>query len=322
MRRFFAFAVSVLAFAVGPSVAQVYPDRPVRLVTPYGSGGATDILARTLGQELSKLWGQNVIVENRPGASGAMGTEFVARSEPNGYTLQLGTLTTHILNPILRPVKYDGLKDFVPVATLASSPYLLAVHPSLNVRTVDELIALAKANPGKLNYSSSGVGTANHLAAELFGAMAGIQITHVPYKGGTESVLALMRNDVQMLFDPLPSTILAQAAHGRVVPLATTGAQRSMAAPDLPTIAESGLRSFEVKSWFGILAPAGTPAPIVGQLARDIPAVMSDEKVIVRLKDLGTEPLDLRKEAFARMMQQDHETWTRVVRERAIAVGN
>lgn len=305
-----------------PLAAQDYPNRPVRLITPYGSGGATDILARTLAHKLGEGWGQSVVVENRPGASGTMGSEFVARSAPDGYTLQLGTVTTHVLNQILRPTRYDGLKDFVPLATLASSPFLLAVHPSLKVGSVSDLIAYAKANPGKLSFSSSGVGTSNHLAGELFKAMAGIDIVHVPYKGGTESVLALIRNDVQMLFDPLPSTIIAQAAEGRVIALATTGMKRSAAVPELPTVAEAGLPGYDVTAWFGIFAPAHTPASVVNKIADAIVKASAAPDVLGRLKELGTEPLAIKTTEFQRMMQRDHERWSNLIRERNITSGN
>lgn len=310
-------------FLASPTAsAQDYPSRPVKLVTPYGAGGATDILARTLAQKLGEAWGQSVVVENRPGASGVMGTEYVARATPDGYTLQLGTVTTHVLNPILRPVKWDGLKDFAPLATLASSPFLMAVHPSLNVRTVPEFVAYAKANPGKLSYGSSGVGTSNHLAGELLKSVAGIDIVHVPYKGGSESVLALIRNDVQLLFDPLPSTIIAQAAEGRVVALATTGSKRSAAVPDLPTVAEAGVPGFEVTAWFGIFAPAQTPAPVADKISDAIVRAYAAPEVLARLKELGTEPLSIKTGAFAAMMRRDHETWSRLIRERDIKIGN
>ena len=317
-----AFA-SVLLSMPALAAAQDFPTRPVKLVTPYASGGATDILARTLAQKLSELWGQQVLVENKPGASGVLGTEFVKTSPPDGYTVQLGTLTTHVLNPILLPTaKYDGLKDFAPLATMANSPFVLVVTPKINVRNTAELIALMKAQPGKLNFGSSGIGTSNHLAGELFKAMAGADMVHVPYKGGTGSLLGLLQNEIQVQFDPLPSTAIAQVKQGALVALATTGKRRSRALPELPTVAESGLPGYEAGAWYGFFVPAATPRAVTQKLSADIVRAVDSPDVQAKLGELGAEPLTLSSPAFVELIQRDRDVWAKLIRERGIKVGN
>lgn len=320
IRPLVAFALLAASAVAG---AQDFPNRPVKLVTPYASGGATDILARTLAQKLAELWGQQVLVENKPGASGVLGTEFVRTSAPDGYTVQLGTITTHVLNPILLPTaKYDGLKDFAPLATMANSPFVLVVTPKINVRNTAELIALMKAQPGKLNFGSSGIGTSNHLAGELFKAMAGADMVHVPYKGGTGSLLGLLQNEIQVQFDPLPSTAIAQVKSGALVALATTGKRRSRALPELPTVAESGLPGYEAGAWYGFFVPAATPRAVTQKLSADIVRAVDSADVQAKLGELGAEPLTLSSPAFVELIQRDRDVWTKLIRERGIKVGN
>ena len=305
------------------AAAQDYPSRPVKLVSPYASGGANDILARALAQKLSDLWNAQVLVENKPGASGILGTDFVRSAAPDGYTLELGTITTHVLNPILLPTaKYDGLKDFTPLAAIANSPFLLVVTPKINVKTTAELIALMKAQPGKLNFGSSGIGTSNHLAGELFKAMAGVDMVHVPYKGGTGSLMGLLQNEIQVQFDPLPSTAVAQVKQGALVALATTGKRRSRALPDLPTVAESGLPGYEAGAWYGVFAPAGLPRPVAQKISADVLRAVETSDAQAKLGELGAESLALGAPAFAEMIQRDRDVWTKLVRDRGIKIGN
>src|SRR5258706_3340532 len=284
--------------------AQSYPSRPVKIVTPYAPGGASDILARTLAQKLSELWGQSAVVENKPGGNGVIGTEFVARAAPDGYTLELGTITTHVLVPILvSTLNYDPVRDFTPVALIANSPFVLVVNPATKVTSVAELIAAARAQPGKLNFGSSGLGTSNHLAGELFKVLAPADIVHVPYKGGTQSLGSLLQNETQILFDPLPSTALAQARAGKLTALATTGAKRSPAAPDLPTVAESGVPGFEAGAWYGIYAPAKLDPAIATKLGADINRAMAAPEVHDKLGSLGSEPVIATTDGLVALMR-------------------
>lgn len=310
-------AIAILALAFVSASAQDYPNRPVKIVTGYAPGGASDILARTVAQKLSGFWSRSVVVENRPGANGFVGTQYVMSSPPDGYTLQIGTSTTHVLNPITLPeAKFDPIKDFAPVTPIAIAPYLLLVHPSLKVKTTSELIALAKAQPGKLNYGSSG--TTIILATELFKAMAGIDMVHIPYKGGGPALQAVLANEVQVVFDPLPSAAFGHVKQGTLVLLATSGAKRSKVAPNVPTVAESGLPGFEVSSWYGVFAPAGTPKSIVDRLNADVARATELPDVQTTLTELGAEPFSLTPEAFAQLIRRDRDTWAKLMRERNI----
>src|SRR5438034_5972010 len=255
-----ALAAALLVVAAPVALGQVaYPTKPVRLVVPFPAGGTTDLLARAAAQKLSEAWGQQVIVDNRPGAAGNIGAELVAKAAPDGYTLLMGTVGTHAINASLyAKMPYDHVKDFAPVILVAGVPNVLVVNPSLPVHSVQELIAYAKANPGKLNFASSGSGTSIHLSGELFKVMTGVQMTHVPYKGSAPALQDLLGGQVQLMFDNLPPS-LPQIKAGRLRALAVTSATRAPALPDVPTVAEAGLPGFEASSWFGVLAPAGTP---------------------------------------------------------------
>jgi tripartite-type tricarboxylate transporter receptor subunit TctC len=301
------------------ATAQEYPNRPVKIVTAYAPGGASDILARTVAVKLSDAWGKQVLVENRPGGSGVVGTEFVKGAPPDGYTLQIGTTTTHVINPITLPTaKFDPLKDFAPISPIAIAPYLLAVHPSTKVKTTAELIALAKTNPGKLNYGSSG--TSIYLGTELFKSMAGIDMVHIPYKGGGPALTALLANEVQVVFDPLPSAAFGHAKQGALVLLATSGAKRPRAAPDLPTVAESGLPGFDVSSWYGVFAPAGTPRAVVDRVAAEIARAVEQPDVQAKLADLGADPYPMNPDAFAQLVRRDQEMWQKLIQEKQLKI--
>ena len=314
-----AVLVSALVCLAGGASAQDYPNRTVKIVTGYAPGGASDIIARLVAQKLSQFWSQQVVVENRPGASGILATDFVKGSAPDGYTLQIGTSTTHVLNPVTLPnARFDPLKDFAPITPIAIAPYLLLVHPSLKVKDTAALIALAKAQQGKLNYGSSG--TTVYLGTELFKAMAGVEMTHIPYKGGGPALVALLSNEVQVEFDPLPSAAFSHIKQGALILLATSGATRSRVSPETPTVAESGLPGFEVSSWYGVFAPAGTPRPIVDKLAADIARATELPDVQAKLIELGSDPFNLAPAAFAQLIRRDQDTWIKLIRERNIKV--
>jgi len=258
--RFARIALALIALSCGAVLAQgtAYPTKPVRLVVPFPPAGTTDIIARAAAQKLSEAWGQQVVVDNRPGAAGNIGSELVSKAAPDGYTLEMGTVGTHAINPSLyAKMPYDHVRDFVPIVLVAGVPNVLVVNPSLPVNSVQELIAYAKANPGKINFASSGSGTSIHLSGEMFRTITGVDITHVPYKGSAPALTDLMGGQVQIMFDNLPSS-LAFIKAGKLKALAVTSATRATALPDVPTMVEAGVPGFEASSWFGMLAPAGT----------------------------------------------------------------
>jgi tripartite-type tricarboxylate transporter receptor subunit TctC len=291
-----------------------YPTKPVRLVVPFPAGGTTDILARAVAQKLSEAWGQQVIVDNRPGAGGNIGSDLVAKSKPDGYTLLMGTVGTHAINPSLyKNMPYDHVKDFVPVILVAGVPNVLVVNPSLPVHSVPELIAYAKANPGKLNFASSGNGTSIHLSGELFKAMTGVEMTHVPYKGSAPALTDLIGGQVQLMFDNLPSSLPFIKA-GKLRALAVTSGARAAALPDLPTLAESGLPGFEASSWFGVLAPAGTPRDIVAKLNGAIAGWLASPEAKEKLLAQGAIAAGGTPEDFARHIGAETSKWAKVVK--------
>ena len=303
------------ALAAAPMAgAQAYPAKPIRIVVPFPPGGATDILARAVAQKLTDAWGQAVVVDNRPGAGGNIGSEIVAKAAPDGYTLEMGTVGTHAINASLyAKMPYDHVKDFAPVILVAGVPNVLVVNPTLPVNSVQELIAYAKANPGKLNFASSGSGTSIHLAGELFKVMAGVQMTHIPYKGSAPALQDLIGGQVQLMFDNLPPS-LPHIKAGKLRALAVTSATRSSALPDTPTIAESGLPGFEASSWFGVLAPAGTPPAIIARLNAEIGAWLASAEAKEKMLALGANIGGGSPEDFARHIAAETAKWQKVVK--------
>ncbi|HEY7945398.1 MAG TPA: tripartite tricarboxylate transporter substrate binding protein [Casimicrobiaceae bacterium] len=294
--------------------AQAYPTKPIRLVVPFPAGGTTDILARQVAQRLSVSLGQSVIVDNRPGAAGNIGSDLVAKSALDGYTLLMGTVGTHAINPSLYTrMPYDHVKDFVPIVLVAGVPNVLEVTPSLPVNSVADLIKLAKEKPGQLNFASSGSGTSIHLSGELFKTMAGVDMMHVPYKGSAPAVTDLMGGQVQLMFDNLPSS-LAQIKAGKLRAIAVTSAQRAPALPNVPTIAESGLPGFEASSWFGMLAPAGTPSAIVARLNADVNQWLQTAEAKEKLLAQGAVAAGGTPEQFAAHIRAETEKWAKVVK--------
>jgi len=306
---------AVLVLLATGAWGQAYPAKPIRLVVPFPAGGTTDILARAVGQKLTEAWGQPVVVDNRPGAGGNIGSELVAKAAPDGYTLLMGTVGTHAINASLyAKMPYDHIKDFAPVILVAGVPNVLVVNPAVPVNSVQELIAYAKANPGRLNFASSGSGTSIHLSGELFKVMAGVQMTHIPYKGSSPALQDLIGGQVQLMFDNLPSA-LPQIKGGKLRALAVTSATRAAALPDVPTVAEAGLPGFEASSWFGVLAPAGTPVAIIARLNAEIAKWLASPEAREKLAGQGANAAGGSPEDFAKHIAAETAKWQKVVKE-------
>ena len=309
----FAALVATLQVA-----AQPYPSRPIRFVSPFAAGGSTDQLARLLGQKMSETWGQPVIVENRPGAGGTTGSELVAKAPPDGYTILLTSSSAHAIGPALRTkLPYDPIKDFAAVTQVASGFNLLVVHPSLPVHSVRELIALARARPGVIAYASGGIGTPAHMAGALFHALAKVDLVHVPYKGGAPAAVAILSGEVPVTFGSI-QTVLPQVRNGRLRALASTGARRAAAVPDLPTVAEAGVPGYELNSWYGVLAPAATPHDIVAKLNAEMVRILRLSETRERLTHEGVEPAGTTSEEFAAYIKAEIAKWARVIRAAGI----
>jgi tripartite-type tricarboxylate transporter receptor subunit TctC len=299
--------VGGLALGLGgfnTAYAQAYPSKAVRMIVPFPPGGGTDYTARLIGQKLSESWGQPVVVENRPGASTIIGSDLVAKAAPDGYTLIMGSVN-HTINPsLIAKLPYDTIGDFTPITVCVTSSYVLVVHPSLPVKSVKELIALARKRPGEINYSSSGSSGPQHLAGELFKMMASVDITHVPYKGGGPAATALVGGHVQMQFST-PVSALPHLKAGRLRPLAVTSLKRSDAFPELPTISEAALPGYEAVTWWGLLAPAQTPREIVNKVHGDVVKVLQSPDTKEKLARQGVSPAGTTPEQFAEMIQRD-----------------
>lgn len=309
-----AMVATTLVASVSGAYAADYPNKPIRIVVPFAAGGTTDFLARAIAQDLGTSMGTTVVVDNRPGAGGNIGSDLVAKSVPDGYTLLLGTVGTHAINASLyKKMPYDTVKDFAPISLVASVPNILAVHPSVPAKSVKELIALAKAKPGVLAFASSGNGSSIHLSGELFKSMTDVDMVHVPYKGSGPALTDLVGGQVQLMFDNMPSSFPHVKA-GRLRALAVTSPKRSPAAPDVPTIAEAGVPGYESVAWFGILAPAGTPPEIVKKLNTEIAKTLKSPEVMTRLASQGAEPVSNTPEQFAAYIKSEMTKWAKVVK--------
>jgi len=306
---------ALLAVATGASaLAQTFPAKPVRIVVAFPAGGGTDIVARLLAPKLTELWGQQVLVDNRAGASGVIGTEFAARSAPDGHTLFLGTLGNLAVNPhLIEKMPVDPLRDFAPVTQVVAVHFVMVAHPSLPARNVDELIALARSRPGEINYSSSGPGGAPHLAGELFKSMAKVNLVHVPYKGSAPSFQDLLGGQVSLTCDSLVQA-LPYIRDKRLVALAVLGAARSPLLPGVPTVAES-LPGYELTNWFGLVAPAAVPGAIIARIHADVVKVLQDAGIAERLSTMGATAVGNTPEQFGATMRADSEKWGRLIRE-------
>lgn len=305
---------ALLACAAFNVQAQGYPAKPVRVIVPFAAGGGTDIVARAVGAKLSEGLGQTVIVDNRAGAAGAIGTELASKSTADGYTLLMGSNGPLAISPGLHAkLPYDPLRDFAPVALITTMPFLMVVHLSLPVRSVKALVALAKARPGQLNYASPGSGSSTHLAMELFKSMAGIDVVHVPYKGVAPAATDLISGQVQMLSGDL-NTLMPHVKSGKMRPLAVTGAARSALLPDMPTLSEAGVPGYEASGWFGILAPAGTQREIVRRLNGEIVKALASAELRKRLAGLGGEVAGGTPEQFAAHLRHEIAKWGKLIR--------
>ncbi len=298
-------------------LAQSYPSRTIRLVVPSSPGGGTDITGRILAQKLSEQLGQQVVVDNRAGAGTVIGNDIVAKSAPDGYTLLMGISTLAINPSMYSKLPYDALSDFAPISQVVSAPNILTVHPSVPAKTVKEFIALAKAKPGSIVFGSAGMGTSPHLSGELFKTMAKIDILHVPYKGSGQSVISLLAGEISASFPSVP-TAIPYIKTGRLRGLGVTTSARTRALPDVPSIAEAGLPGYEATQWFGVLAPAGTPRPIVDHLYQEVSRALHAPDVRERLIADGAEPIGSTPEEFAVYIKSETEKWARVIKASGI----
>lgn len=307
-------ALSAVAAVQAQSAAQAYPSKPIRIVVTFTSGGAPDIIARLLGERFTAAWGQPVIIDNKPGSGGNIGADFVAKAAPDGYTMVVGTVGTHSINGALyAKMPYDMVKDFSPVSLLATTPNLLVVNNDVPAKTVQELIDLGKRE-GKMSFASSGSGTSIHVSGELFKSMTGIDMTHIPYKGRASALPDLLGGRVTMMFDNMPSS-LPLVREGKLRALGVTSLTRSAAAPDIPTIAESGLPGFEAVSWFAMFAPPGTPKPVVDKIQAEISRILKTPEVAKRLTDIGLEPVGSTPEDLAAYQRSEIVKWAKVVKD-------
>ena len=314
MKRRTLLLAAALAALPMAAFAQGYPSKPIRFVVPYPPGGPLDTIARLLGQKVAESVKQPVIVDNKPGAGGNIGADFVAKAPADGYTILMGAVATHAINPTLyAKIPYDPVRDFSPVTQVASTPNVLVVNPSLPVASVADLVAYAKANPGKLNFGSGSTGSAGHLAGELFKSLAGVQMTHIPYKGAAPAMQDLVGGQIHLMFDNMASS-LTQVRAGRVKALAVTTAKRSSLAPELPTVAESGLAGFDISTWFGIFAPAGTPREAIARLHTEFTRALAAPDVREKMINLGAEPVGNTPAEFATYIRAEAEKYARVIK--------
>lgn len=312
--------IGVLAFALalpGYGLAQTYPNKPIRLVVTFAAGGGTDLVARAVAPRLAEALGQPIVVENRAGANGAIGADLVARSAPDGYTLVAGAAGTLVIGPHLGKQPFDTFKDFAPVSPLAASAFIVTVHPAVKAGSLRELIELAKTNPGKINFGSSGVGGAPHLATELFKSMAGVNVVLVAYKGLGPALTDLLGGQIQALFGDV-GVVAPHLKAGKLKGLAISGLARSAIFPELPTVAEAALPGFAAGTWYGVLAPAGTPAAIVSRVSDEIRKVLALPEVGAALLAQGVEPSGSTPGEFAAFIREDHAKWGRVIRDAGI----
>ena len=315
MKKFTTMLAASLAAGLISSVAmaQSYPERPVRFVVGFSAGGGTDVVARLIADHLTEALKQPVIVDNRPGAASNIGAELVATSPNDGYTIFMGTISTSTNRTLYRNLKYDALKDFAPVTQVLSTPFLLAVHPSLPTQNLKEFIAYAKARPGKLNYGSAGNGSGAHLFSEMFRSMTGVDIVHIPYKGAAPATTALLSGETMFKFDNIVTT-LKLARSGKLRALAVTTMTRSSAAPEIPTMNEAGVPGYDANAWFGVFAPTGTPPQVLGRLHAEITQILKQPRVRNTLLALGGEPVGSSPQEFGRFFKSEIEKWGKVIK--------
>ena len=316
MKRILLVLLALLS--PGLAVAQAYPSKPLRMVVTFAAGGGADFVARALAPKLGDLLGQPVVVDNRPGANGALGADIVAKAAPDGYTLLLGAAGTMVVAPHLGAnMPFDTFKDLAPVSLVAISPFVVTLHPSVQANSIRELIALAKANPGKINYGTSGTGGSPQLATELFNSMAGVKLVHVPYKGLAPALTDLMGGQIQVVFADV-GLVKGHIAGGKLKGLAVTSAVRTSVMPDMPTVAEAGVPGYAAGTWYGVLAPAGTPADIVSRLNAETRKALANADVRAAFASQGVDPAGDTAEQFAGFMREEFAKWGKVIREAGI----
>jgi tripartite-type tricarboxylate transporter receptor subunit TctC len=307
-------AFVVAAFANHCALAQEYPTKPIRVVVPFAPGGPSDIFVRGIGPRLTEVWNQPVVVDNRGGAGGVIGIEVVTHAAPDGYTLLLGASGALVINPALNSrLSYDTFRDLAPITRVVINPQLLTLHPSLAANNLQELIQTAKARPGQLNYASVGIGSSPHLGMEMLKAMAGIDLTHVPYKGTAPALTDLLGGQVTLMFTSM-ATVLPHVRAGRVKGIAVGSAKRSPAVPEIPTVAESGIAGFDYVTWFAFFAPARTPQDIVAKLNREIVRILAEPKLAQYFASQGAEPSATTPEGLTQYMRDEHARWKRVIK--------
>jgi len=311
-------ALTAPALQAHAQTPDAYPTKPIRLVVPFSPGGSSDTIGRTIGIKLTEISGQQLVIDNRPGANGNIGMQVVADATPDGYTLVLGYIANLAINPSLyRKLPYDALKGYAAITQLTSSPNILAVHPQVAARSVQELVALARQKPGYLNYASGGVGTIGHMSTELLAFVSGTKMQHIAYKGSGQAVIDLLAGQVQLMFSGMPA-VLPHARAGRLRALGVTSLARSPAAPDVPTIAESGYAGFEAIGWFGVLAPAATPRPLVDRIHQLFVKAATSQEVKDKLGGVGFDIVTNRPEEFAAYIRSEHAKWAKVVKSAGI----
>jgi tripartite-type tricarboxylate transporter receptor subunit TctC len=311
----FLAALAALALCIPAQAATAFPTKPIRIIVAYTPAGTTDILARAIGQKMSETWGQPVIIDNRAGAAGNIGTEVAARATPDGHTLIMGTAGTHGINVSLyRKLSWHPLNDFAPISLAAMVPNIMVVNNSLPVKNVREFLAHVKANPGKLSYGSPGNGSTAHLSMELFKSMTGASLVHIPYKGSAGVLADVMGGQIAVTIDNMPP-YLPQVKAGKIRALAVSTAKRSSAVPDLPTIAEAGVPGYEAGAWFGLLAPTGTPKPVVTQLSNETARILKLPDISKRISELGAEPVGSTPEQFTALIKSEIAKWAKVIKD-------
>ncbi len=302
------------AFSAGPAAAQQYPSKPIRFIVQFAPGGGTDLLGRTLAQKLNETWGQPVVVDNRAGGGGNIGTDMVAKSPPDGYTLLMGYVGNLAINPYLfKSLPYDSVNDFAPITLAATAPNVFVAHPGVAAKTVKEVVALARAKPGALNYASAGNGTVGHMVAELFKTVTDVNIVHIPYKGNGPAIADMLGGSVQLMFSA-PGSVIHHIKSGRLRGLAVASAKRVSGLEDLPTFAEAGYAAVEATAWYGVLAPANTPRTIVTRLNAELARIVQLPEVRDRLATAGYDAVSSTPEEFARLIKADLAKWQKVVK--------
>jgi tripartite-type tricarboxylate transporter receptor subunit TctC len=318
-RKTIQLIAAAFAFAGLSAVAQTWPAKPISLIVPFPSGGTTDVLARAIGQELSAALGQPVIVESKPGAGATLGADFVAKAKPDGHTFLMGAVHHTIASSVYKKLPYDFQKDLTPISVVALVPNVLVVNPGVPAKSVQELQALAKSQPGKLTFGSNGNGTAQHLIGAQFNAMAGVDILHVPYKGSGPLATDLLGGQISMSYDTI-TPVLPHIKAGKLRALAVTTSKRSPALPDVPTLDEAGLKGFNIGTWFGLLAPAATPAPIVERVSKEVARIVAQPEFRKKLAEIGAEPVGNTPAQMARQIKDDTERFAKLVKDNKVSI--